>query len=102
MPIDAGYDAVCHLACFNDNCAYYVDGWEWMRQQYRQNVSYRYRIDPATDAAFPLPVWSADALRDRIVVSEQPAPKRDRARRTATRRRGGAQKKLSKPKRRTR
>jgi len=50
------------LACFNDDCPYYVRGWAWMEQQFGVRRSYRYRIDAQTGHASPLAVW---APRDR-------------------------------------
>lgn len=68
MPDEGGWDGGRQWACFNDKCSYYQEGWDWMYGQYRVRASYRYRlIDLDTNTASPLGVWSADALRDRIV-----------------------------------
>jgi hypothetical protein len=55
------------LVCFNDECPYYVKGWDWMRTRFQQNVSYRYRYNPETGETGPLPVWSEMALRGGII-----------------------------------
>ena len=70
LPDAGGWDSPFHLACFNDDCSYYRRGWEWMETQYGVKSSYRYRLDPASGVASPLPVWSPTAIRDRILDAE--------------------------------
>jgi hypothetical protein len=67
VPEDASWNEDFFLACFNDDCSYYEEGWGWMREHYNQKMSYRYAINPTTGAPFPLPVWSASATREMIV-----------------------------------
>ncbi len=67
LPEDLGWQSDFHLACFNDNCDYFRRGWERMQSNYAVKASYRYRVNPATMKPSPLPVWSSDALRDRII-----------------------------------
>ncbi len=38
-----------------------------MEEHYAVKASYRYRVDPATGRPSPLAVWSADAIKDRIL-----------------------------------
>jgi hypothetical protein len=67
LPEDGGWDGTFQLACFNDECPYFVRGWVWMEEHYGVKSSYRYRFDPASGRASPIPVWSRNALRDRII-----------------------------------
>ncbi len=55
--------------CFNDECSYYVRGWQWMKERFNVTGSYRLRRDPRSGQQGPVPVWSANALRDGIIDS---------------------------------
>ena len=53
--------------CFNDECTYFVNGWDWMWNNYHRSASYRHTLDPATGKANPIPVKSNASLKDGIV-----------------------------------
>jgi len=65
------WSADYQYVCFNDECPYYIKGWDWMRNQFQVNASYRYRLDPTTGETGPLPVWSKDALKNGIVENQE-------------------------------
>ena len=67
IPDAAGFDEPYHLACFNDECPYYLRGWAWMLEQYGVRSSYRYRVDPKSGHESPLAVWSSTALKGNVV-----------------------------------
>ena len=48
LPDNTGWQTDFHVACFNDECPYYRNGWDWMEQRYGVKCSYRFRVDPAT------------------------------------------------------
>jgi hypothetical protein len=70
-PEDGSWNTPYMYVCFNDDCPYYVKGWEWMWTQYARKASYRHRHDPRTGENGPLPVWSANALRGRIIETRE-------------------------------
>jgi hypothetical protein len=41
-----------------------------MKERYQQKASYRYRFNPQNGEEGPLPVWSPEAHRDKIVEEE--------------------------------
>lgn len=67
LPVGLTWEEPFHLVCFNDECPYYVKGWEIMSARYGRRVSYRYRVNPETGESGPIPVWSASALRNKII-----------------------------------
>ncbi len=66
-PPETSWGIEYHYVCFNDDCSYYLQGWEWMKSKFNQNVSYRYRYNPDNGDSGPLPVWSKNALKDSII-----------------------------------
>ena len=66
-PHDSTWGGEVHFVCFNDECSYFVRGWNWMMEQNQVHASYRHRYIPSTGETGPLPVWSNKALRESIV-----------------------------------
>jgi hypothetical protein len=66
LPPETGYDSGFFLVCFNDNCSHFVNGWNWMWEKYQVTTSYRHHINPDTGKPGSLPVWSKEAMKDRI------------------------------------
>lgn len=71
VPEEASWTEELFLVCFNDECAYYKRGWEWMKEQYNQHVSFRFMINPNTGASSMIPVWSDSAMREMIVEDDE-------------------------------
>ena len=54
--------------CFNDQCPYYVRGWDLMYKTNNKTMSYRFMYNPDKNCCMPIPVPSAKALREGIIV----------------------------------
>ena len=67
IPPDSTWVEEFHWVCFNDECSYYVKGWEWMLDKYQHRSSYRCRMNPRDGGVGPVPVWSSTALKDEIL-----------------------------------
>jgi hypothetical protein len=67
VPDEATWDDEFFLVCFNNDCPYYKRGWEWMKEQYNQQASYRYALNPNNGSSLMIPVWDAEATRQMIV-----------------------------------
>ncbi|MFC1925795.1 hypothetical protein ACFLW2_03755 [Chloroflexota bacterium] len=52
--------------CFNDDCSYFLRGWDAMARMGR-TCSHRLMYDPLTDCCQPIPVNSRELLRDGII-----------------------------------
>jgi len=66
-PIDSSWAGEIRLVCFNDDCPYFVRGWQVMMERQAVSASYRHLLDPETGYTGPVPVWSNEALRESIV-----------------------------------
>ncbi len=67
VPDEATWDEEFFFVCFDNDCSYYKSGWEWMKQQYNQQASYRYTLNPENGSSLMIPVWSDTATREMIV-----------------------------------
>ena len=66
-PADSTWSTTFLWVCFNDECPYFIRGWDHMMKTQEVKASYRHSLNPETGTTGPLPTWSHDAHRDRII-----------------------------------
>ncbi|MFP4445787.1 MAG: ogr/Delta-like zinc finger family protein [Desulfosudaceae bacterium] len=67
VPPGATWPDEFFYVCFNDQCPYFVQGWQVLWEQQQTHASYRCRLDPDSGKFVPLPVWSSQALKENII-----------------------------------
>ncbi len=61
------WDSEYLYICFNNECPYFVEGWDYMFYQGNGITSYRFCFDPANGAAYPIPAKTYNAMRESII-----------------------------------
>ncbi|MBN2317488.1 MAG: methyltransferase domain-containing protein [Acidobacteria bacterium] len=66
-PFEATWENEFLYICFNDNCPYYVRGWDHVYKTTSRMASYRFMYNQDKDICSPIPVPSPKALRESII-----------------------------------
>jgi hypothetical protein len=60
VPAESSWGESLWYVCFNDDCQYYVRGWDHMWTTQKVKCSYRHRYDPDQNCCGPMPVYSPE------------------------------------------
>jgi hypothetical protein len=71
VPEETSWEEEFFYVCFNDDCSYYREGWEWMKEQFNHHASYRFMLNPTTGGRSQIPVWSDSATREMIMEDDE-------------------------------
>jgi hypothetical protein len=66
-PAENTWSEPFQYVCFNDDCSYYVEGWDHMQKTRESKTSYRCRLNPRNNFCDPIPVWTKHDLKDGII-----------------------------------
>jgi SAM-dependent methyltransferase len=66
-PFEVTWNNEFMYICFNDQCPYYVRGWDHVYRTTQRLASYRFMYNPDKDVCHPIPVPSPKALREGII-----------------------------------
>jgi len=67
---DGDWGGRLRYVCFNNDCEYYVRGWEHTKATMNKPASYRHSYFPDNGSTVPVPVWSDEALREYILADQ--------------------------------
>lgn len=69
--------------CFNDECSFFLEGWERMMNFYGQKVSYRCMCHPESMEMGAIPVYSKDGLKGGLFDEEEEKAKEEAERKAS-------------------
>lgn len=69
-PLDSSWGGEIHHICLNDDCCYFVESWNSLKEQGIKRTGYRCRRDPRGTCG-PAPVWSETAMKDLVVPPDR-------------------------------